>query len=161
MKIRSPFLLILAVAVLAGAVVYGAAATPPWSGIDKLQRFMQGGFYVGTTATSSTTNKVTGSYAPALFNWDFPACTGSGWTGVTLCNNHTPGIPVPGARIGDYCGVTSDHGIADGGLPDSAFFDCSVIDTALVVVREHYTAADAGLYDAPDSGYSIRTFSQQ
>lgn len=156
---RTSLALVVALA-LASAFAFAAASSGPI--VPQLtQWFFKAGVYVGATSTASTTNKLTGSYAPALFNWDFPACAGSGWTGVTLCNNHTVGISTPGARIGDLCAVTSDHGVADGGLPDSVFFDCQVIDTALVVVREHYTAADAGVFDAPDSGYSIRTFSQQ
>ncbi len=155
--LRRPLVaLSLVAAVAIAAVAY--AAPPP---ATDLFRWVKGGLSIGGTSGNTSSNAITDSRAPVKFNWDFPACAGSGWTGVTSCHNHTIAISVPGARIGDVCQVSSDHGIADGGLPDSAFFDCSVVDNGLVVVREHYSAADAGVWDAPDSGYAIRTFSNQ
>ncbi len=154
--LHRPLLAFALVAVVAIAAVAYAAPPPA----QDLYRWVKAGLFIGSDSANTPGNAITDSRA-TFISWDFPACTGAGWTGVTLCHNHTVAFAVPGARLKQNCSVTSDHGIADGGLPDSAFFDCSIIATDQVVVREHYSATDAGVWDAPDSGYSIRTFSNQ
>lgn len=94
MKALTRFRLLLGV-LLVSVVALAAVSSGPIS-IDGIQRWMKAGFYVGSTATSTTTNKVTRMLGNSA-TIDF--------TSTTAGRVFSSSITVTGALAGDPCFV--------------------------------------------------------
>ncbi len=121
------------------------------------------GIYIGENlgirqVNSDTQNKITASYGQ-LINYDFPVVEASGVANLNIKHGHTPAFWVDGGQVGDICLVATNVTVADGGLFDDVWFDCTVVTPNRVVVRYHHSASDGGLVDIGDAGYYIRLFS--
>lgn len=151
----------IALALCIGAVATAAASSGPIA-IDYIQRWLKGGVYIGTGSTADSRNKITNSYS-TFASYDFPACSTSGFAAITICDTTTPSFPLgtstAGPVLGDDCKVTNDHSIADGGTSKSVHYTCDILSPGLVAIIQHYAATDAGVFDAPDSGFRITTTS--
>ncbi len=144
----------------------GAASSGPIA-IDRIQRWLAGGFFAGSNATLRTENKVTNMLGTRC-DWDAPAISDSA---VATGFNVTSGAcTLTGAATGDPCFTSWPVSLIlndDAGTNISAATPtCFVSATNAVKIRlipsakQDGGAGPAG-FDAQDAGYFVRVISSQ
>lgn len=160
-------LLVPVVLLAISGAAFAAAASGPFSGIDTLQRWLKGGFYVGTTATARSENKVTKMLATRC-DHDFPSVGAATATGLgQLVSNP---CTLTGAALNDPCSTSTPSTLLDtddGGTSIvAANFSCFVSAANTVKVRFHPAPKmDGGdgvsFLDPLDAGFTVRVTSSQ
>lgn len=139
-------LALLGVLLLAG-IAWAAAATI--GSVDDSARWMKNGFFAGTTAGKTSTNRVSAVYSGSLA-FDFAS--------VTITCEDSTGITVTGAVAGDACFVGAPTTISGAGTGLHSSFTCYVSAADTVKVRH----CAAGTADNPASAtYYVRVISAQ
>lgn len=113
--------------------------------LDRVERVMLGGAYVGSSATASTANKLTRTLA-ASQSIDF--------AGVTDVCEDSPTITVTGATVGDTCNVGTPATMPHA----NAWVTCYVSATNTVRVR---LCAHGASGNPSAATYYVRVFSSQ
>ena len=134
-------LAVLGVLLLAG-IAWAAAATI--GSVDDSARWMKNGFFAGTTAGKTSTNRVSAVYSGSA-TIDFGAST-------TTCTDST-GITITGVVAGDACFVGPPAAIAN-----NSNFTCYVSAADTVKVRH---CAAGTLIDPASATYYVRVISAQ
>lgn len=131
------------------AVLFAVAAVAAPFAIDEVTRNMKGGFFAGSAAAATSTNKVTRTLG-ACATIDFATAT-------IVCRDST-GITVTGAAVGDPCFVGMPATLTAGGTGLHDTFSCYVSAADTVKVR----ACAAGTADDPGNvQYCVRVISAQ
>lgn len=120
------------------------AATGTIGSIDQMARWMKGGQYVGSTASSS--NFISKSLGGSL-TFAFPADGGP---------QDSPAITVTGASIGDPCFVGTQPHVTAGVLTQ---FGCYV--SAADTVKIHQAPGTSTAASIADAGFYVRVISSQ
>lgn len=130
------------VALVVSGVAFAAAGTI--GSIDQMARWMKGGQYVGSTASSG--NFVSKSLGASLV-FAFPADGGP---------QDSPAITVTGASIGDPCFVGAQPHVTAGIITQ---FGCFV--SAADTVKIHQAPGTSTTASIADAGFYVRVISSQ
>lgn len=132
-----------------GLLIAAVAWAATYSGIDELPRYLKGGVFVGSGATSSSANKIATMKRCTLV-YDFPSipATGAG----SACQD-SAAATCTGVVFGDQLSMGVDQ-VPPANL-NGAFPVPYVSAADAVKVRVCNDSTDAGAVDWPDASYTI------